>query len=314
MEAVRLLVSLHGEEVGLRFDDDELPADVAALREGTASACPSKTKPCWPTARYTPSWRRQRLIAGLLLSRSKRMTLPVSTVVSDVRRVVAGAVGRNRHGALPLAAVADAGGLCCALRVGLDLMSIAVALDAAPVRAIRADPALWEAASCMPPFGTRLGNEELPEISDELLAVVPAGTQWINHFPGRSFQQAEYLLDPVACRAMSTWEQRERSVPYRVVFGDALFAEHANSGQGPRWRCSTASFLRWAAQLIDGLNLAQLRSEFSVAEMAGLGLYKVQPDTGDDEAFAALLGDLRAVAARYRMTVARDLDLIIALH
>jgi Domain of unknown function (DUF1877) len=198
--------------------------------------------------------------------------------------------------------------------VGLDLISIAVSLDAAPVRAIRADPMVWEAACSMPPFGSRQGDEVLPEVSEQLLAVLPAGTGWVDHYPDRSFQQAEYLLDPVAYRAISTWKQRERSMPYRVVFGDAVFAEHATSGQGSTWRCSTGRFLAEAAQLIDGLDIGRVRSEFSVAEMDEWGLYKVHPGTGDDETFDALLGNLRGIAAHYRTTAARGLDLIITLY
>ena len=173
---------------------------------------------------------------------------------------------------------------------------------------------MWESAVYLPPFGTRLGGEELPAITEQLLAVVPAGTKWVDHFPGRSFQQAEYLLDPVAYRAQPTWERRERSMPYRVMFGDAVFAEHATSGQGPRWRCSTRRFLADAAQLIDELDVPRVRSEFSVGEMADLGLYKVQPGEGDDESFADVLGNLRALAEHYRTTVARGLDLIITLY
>jgi hypothetical protein len=37
--------------------------------------------------------------------------------------------------------------------MGIDMESIAVPLDAAPVRAIRADPGLWAVADEQPPFG-----------------------------------------------------------------------------------------------------------------------------------------------------------------
>src|SRR4051794_8837540 len=121
--------------------------------------------------------------------------------------------------------------MCCAPTVGIDLKSIAVPLNADPVRAIRADPELWASASEQPPFCRPWGDETLPDISRALLAVIPDGTGWVAHFDDRSFHQAEYLLDPAAYRTRApTWEQREQSTAYRIIAGAEVFAAHATSG------------------------------------------------------------------------------------
>lgn len=204
--------------------------------------------------------------------------------------------------------------MCCAEEMGLDLRCIAVPLDAEPVRAIRADPELWACASELPPFCPPWGNEALPAISRALVAVLPAHSSWVGHF-GRSFQQAEYLLDPVAYRSrVRTWEQREQTMSYRIVFGAERFTEHAISGQGIPWRCSTTAFLAAAEARIDELDVAAIRREFSVAEMDSLGLYKVHADERDDEAFARVLSQLRVFSEHCRTIVAQQLDLIITLY
>ncbi|MFI5888515.1 DUF1877 family protein [Actinoplanes sp. NPDC051513] len=199
--------------------------------------------------------------------------------------------------------------------MGLDFISITVPLDAAPMRMIRTDPGLWELADTHPPFAFADPDYDvpLPKVSRQLLAVLPPGSGWISHFNGRAFEQAEYLLDPAAYRAPRTWEERERSMVYRIILGDELFAEHAQSGQGPHWRCSTAAFLTAAVQYIDDLEVDAIRSEFSVAEMARLGVYKVHPEDDDDEAFARVLGYVREFADYCRSAPGRGLDLIITL-
>ncbi|WP_212991657.1 hypothetical protein [Actinoplanes auranticolor] len=165
-------------------------------------------------------------------------------------------------------------------------------------------------SSTWPPFGARRGGEALPAISRELLAVVPAGTGWVDHFDGRCFQQAEYLLDPVAYRTQAqTWRERERTVAYRIVTGDVVFADHARTGQGFPWRCSTSAFLVAAVQRIDSLDVDAVRQEFSVAEMHALGLYKVHAGEDDNKAFARLLTELREFAEHCRTVAAKDLDL-----
>ena len=205
--------------------------------------------------------------------------------------------------------------MCCARAVGIDLRSIAVPLQADPVRAIRADPELWTSAGDHPPFCASMGDETLPDISRALLAVIPAGTGWVYHFGDRSFRQAEYLLDPVAYRAEGrTWEERKQTMAYRVVTGAETFAEHATSGTGFPWRCSTTAFLTAAVERIDNLDVAAVRREFSVAEMDNLGLYKVHSEEDDAHAFARVLTQLRAFAEHCRGVAARGLDLIITLE
>jgi hypothetical protein len=70
--------------------------------------------------------------------------------------------------------------------VGIDFESIAVPLDAEPMGATRADPQLWKLAYLRPPFSDPRGKEALPEISQALVAAVPAGTRWVASFPDRS--------------------------------------------------------------------------------------------------------------------------------
>ncbi|WP_327000130.1 hypothetical protein OHA72_34010 [Dactylosporangium sp. NBC_01737] len=198
--------------------------------------------------------------------------------------------------------------------MGMDVRSFAVPLRADAVQAIRADAELWETASEQPPFCAPWGDEPLPEISRALLAAVPAGAGWVGHFGDRSFQQAEYLLDPVAYRGARTWQERERSTAYRIVAGDEAFAGHARSGQGFPWRCSTAGFLAAAVRRIDGLDVAAARREFSVAEMDDLGLYKVHREEADEHAFARVLAQVRAFAEHCRGVAGSGLDLIVTLY
>jgi hypothetical protein len=197
--------------------------------------------------------------------------------------------------------------------MGLDWECIALPLTADPVRAIRADPGLWEAASTRPPFFDEPEDGPLPQISLDLLAALPDGADWICHFGSRSFHQAEYLLDPASHRQIQTWEEREETLPYRIIHGDETFAEHAQGGQGPLWRCSTTEFLTDAVRYIDNLDPAVVRQQFSVTEMADLGVYKIHRNESDDHAFNRILGDLRGYADICRNTVAQDLDLIISL-
>ena len=204
--------------------------------------------------------------------------------------------------------------MCCAGDVGIDLESIAVPLHADPVRAVRGSPALWGTASEHPPFCRARPGEALPAISQALVAVLPSGAGWVHHFVDRSQQQAEYLLDPVAYRTMQTWQEREASMAYRIIHGDEVFAEHALSGQGFRWRCSTKTFLTAAVDRIDSLDLTAIRREFSVAEMADLGLYKVHPEEDDDHAFGRVLAELREFAEHCRRVVVRDLDVIVSQY
>ena len=186
-------------------------------------------------------------------------------------------------------------------------------LDAGPVQIIRADSSLWEMADGYPPFGSLRDGEVLPDISGAILAVVGFGAGWVEHFGDRSFQQAEYLLDPLAYRASRTWEQRELTMAYRIVHGDEPFATHARSGQGMPWRCSSAAFLAAAVQRIDSLDVAAVRREFSIAEMARLGVYKVHPEDDDERAFDRVLTRLYEFGEYCRGVVAKNLDLIITL-
>jgi len=80
--------------------------------------------------------------------------------------------------------------------VGFDLRTIPVCLGSEPVRRIRASAELWQEAAYRPPFGTRLGEEPLPEIGLALTAEVPGLQGWTGHFPDRGHDKAEYLLDP----------------------------------------------------------------------------------------------------------------------
>ena len=170
--------------------------------------------------------------------------------------------------------------------MAIDLWTIAVRLDSDPVRAARRDAEAWEAVSLDPRFTRTLVC------------------------PDRSYEQMEYLLDPAAYRGLTSWEQRERSMPYRIVQGDCVFADHARGSQGILWRCSTSAFLETAASTIETLPVAAVRVEFSVAEMISLALYKVPRDENDDTAFERVLGNLRDLAEHYRRLVDKQLDVI----
>jgi hypothetical protein len=199
--------------------------------------------------------------------------------------------------------------------MGLDFECLTVPLEAEPVRLIRADAGLWTLAEDQPPFCRPWPGEQLPEISQQLLAVLPEGTGRVHDFfPGRNHEQVEYLLDPAAFRdPQRTWEQREQSPEYRAVRGAEPFADHATSGQGVAWRCSTPAHLSEAVKLIDSLDADTVRRDFSVAEMAELGVYKVHPEEDDDENFTENLRDLRAWAEHCRAVAAQGFGLMIAL-
>jgi hypothetical protein len=193
--------------------------------------------------------------------------------------------------------------------MGFDLWTYPVRLDSPSVRGIRVDAATWVTAFGFPPFCSAFGDP-VPEVSLRLQAELPPDVEgW--SYPDRSYQQAEYLLDPDGYRRLTSWEDRERSMPYRIIEGDEEFAAHAVGVQGVRWRCSTAGFLARAVGVIDALDPAGARAEFSVAEMAELGVYKVDPSADDDEEFAFLLGRLRQLAAYYRRLVSHGVDLIV---
>ena len=67
--------------------------------------------------------------------------------------------------------------------MGFDLQTIPVRRGCEPVRRIRASASLWREAAYRPPFGTRLGEEPLPEISLALIAAVPGVQGWTGTSP-----------------------------------------------------------------------------------------------------------------------------------
>lgn len=197
--------------------------------------------------------------------------------------------------------------------MGFDLHSFRVRLDAPSIRRIQRDADAWQTAVVEPPFtfSSHAWTEPLSEVSRELLADFPDGVDWTDHFEDRSFNQAEYLLDPAGYRALTDWPDREQSLPYRIIHGDQVFADHARGCQGLHWRCSTAAFLADAVALIDTTPLDQVREQFSVAEMAADAIYKVHDDEDDDVAFARILANLRQFAHYCRMVADSGLDLIL---
>jgi hypothetical protein len=109
----------------------------------------------------------------------------------------------------------------------------------------------------------------------------------------------------------TSWGQRERTMPYRVIQGDQTFADHARGGQGILWRYSSCTFLAAAVAAIDALPVAAVRREFSVAEMVDLGVYKAQPNEDDDTAFDRVLENLRRLGRHYHQFVGKGLDVIV---
>jgi hypothetical protein len=196
--------------------------------------------------------------------------------------------------------------------MGLDVKMVPVRLDSAPMRAIRESAELWAQAELEPPFGSGGGTREpVPAISGEITALIPEGFGSYDAFPGRTWMQAEYLLDPVDFRRPGRYDGDERPLPYRIVHGDQRFAEHAIAGQGAPWRCSHSDFLAVAAARIDAIDVAAVRAEYSVAEMYEMGVYKVHEGEDDDENFAEVLADLRGLARWYRRLVGEGLDAIV---
>jgi Domain of unknown function (DUF1877) len=193
--------------------------------------------------------------------------------------------------------------------VGFDLRIVPVRLAAAPTRRIRADAAAWEESSEHPPFGRLYRDEQPSAISLALTTEVPDADDHAP-FAARTQQQAEYLLDPDRFKQHSSYDARERCMPYRIIFGDDVFAEHARSGQGLPWRCSTTAFLRQAAASIDSLDPVAARRRFSTQEMVALHAYRAAPGD-DDEQFDELLQSLRDLSSYYRTVADRDLDVMV---
>ncbi|MCY1143995.1 DUF1877 family protein [Actinoplanes sp. Pm04-4] len=198
--------------------------------------------------------------------------------------------------------------------MGLDMSCLIVPLDAEPVRAIRADMALFSTAEEYPPFGPRFGDEVLPDISYQLLEVVSAQCRWTEVLGGRSFAKAEYLLNPASYRAIHTWEKRERSPAYRMTRGDEPFAREGVTLERCSWRCSRSASLKRTAHTIDALDVAAVRREFSVADMCEQGVYKADhPDEDDEENFTEILGYLRDFANLCHQVSGQGLDLVFRL-
>ncbi|WP_165494955.1 DUF1877 family protein [Actinomadura roseirufa] len=201
--------------------------------------------------------------------------------------------------------------------MGIDLRSVPVLLDSEPLQAIRSDAAVWENASWRPPFGSGSGfGEPMPEVNKAMLADRPRSFDTFKgpwHSGSRSYGQAEYALDPAAYRQLNGYEERERSLPYRIVHGDRRFADHALATQGIPWRCSTRTFLLEAADVIEARDEAAIRREFSVKEMAERGVYKTRPDDDEDEVFAHAMDNLQRLAHYYRDIADHDYDLIVIM-
>jgi hypothetical protein len=180
---------------------------------------------------------------------------------------------------------------------------------------MRENVVVWEEAVQHPPFASTWPGEPVPAISRQIVQSLPTGFESWWPFPGRTHGKAEYLIDPVGYRRLRSWEERERSLPFRAVRGDQPFAEHAMSGQGVTWRCSTSAFPSEAAALIDAIDVDAVRSAFSVAEMDHLGVYKADARAADDDAeFTRVLADLRELSRRYHQLVGARLDLVVTLE
>jgi hypothetical protein len=194
--------------------------------------------------------------------------------------------------------------------VGFDLTCVPVRLDSAAVRLMRDDADSWAVASEYPPF-SRIARGSPPPVSRRLLAALPPGANRWSPFPDRAHGQAEFLLDPRGYLLLSGWEERQRSLPYRIVYGDRPFAPHARGVQGVAWRCSTAAFLQLAAAAIEALDETATHRLFRTADMVAAGVYKARAETDDDVAFDSVLSALRRLGREYRRIAASGLDLII---
>lgn len=199
--------------------------------------------------------------------------------------------------------------------MGFSLESVPVRLDSAPMRALRAaDAEAVDEASLHPPFCERhYFGDPTPAANRELLALLPEGFDRPWRFPGRTHQQAEYLIDPVGHGRIRSREERERSLPYRIIHGDEPFAEHARGTQGVAWRCSTSKFLADAAARIDAIDVEAARRDFSIADMVERAVYKVGPTEDDEETFTWVLAHLRALARWYHRVADAGVDLIVIL-
>lgn len=196
--------------------------------------------------------------------------------------------------------------------MGLDLSAIPVRLDAEPVRRLLSDPDVFQDTTYRPPFTNRTWGEPLPPLNQALCAAHPNLSGWDSPYPDRSYEAAEFVLDPAAWRAATDWETRERSIAHRIIHGDHYLADHAMGGQGVRWRGSRAAFLYQAADTIDRLDLVAARRAFSLPELDDLGVYKVSVDhDNEEELFVKVTRNLARLAGYYRSVAERGLDLII---
>lgn len=193
--------------------------------------------------------------------------------------------------------------------MGFDLVTVPVRLEAEPMRTIKESAEAWEIAAIYPPFAS-VKHDPLPRVSREILKQIPDGFERTDNFPDRSYDAVMYLMDPSAYRN-SNWEELERSLPYRIIYGDQHFATHAKGIQGVPWRCSTSNFLADAAARIDAINPSILRRQFSVNQMVNSGVYKARRSEDDDETFKRHLVALRQLAHYYNRLAGAGLDLVV---
>jgi hypothetical protein len=180
-------------------------------------------------------------------------------------------------------------------------------LESKPLVEIRADETVWEEANAHPPFrGIAHPWVPLPDVNRRLLAEMPDDPDLTWDYPDRSFDQLEYLLDPSGRLSVTSYEEREQTLPYQIVHGDKPF-----SWVAPSWRCSTNEFLSLALLFLDEFDPASARAGFSTAAMADRGIYKAFADADEDATFATLLAHLGELKQYYERVASSGLDVIV---
>lgn len=180
-------------------------------------------------------------------------------------------------------------------RMAFEVKALAVRLAAGPLRFLQPDGDATGSAG-------RSGRE--------FRHALPDGVEWFRPFPDGSHEVAEFLLDPAGYRAAASWEQRERSMPFRIVQGDR-YAGEARGGQGVRWRCSDAEFLARAVLTIDALDPTALRQEFSLAELVERGVDGVHETDDEMQTCERAMSQLHGLARFYARLADEKLDVLI---
>ncbi|MBX2798506.1 MAG: YfbM family protein [Myxococcales bacterium] len=190
--------------------------------------------------------------------------------------------------------------------MGLDMTYQAFPRDTGLIELIRAhvdrwDSHLWQIPAWSLPHDADPTTDEERWLLEQpavqqVLQRMPDPRRWRHRPRSRSQGKLEWILATPEERSLQTYEERARTLPYRMVFGDRVLADHAKGGQGLHVRMASHAFVMQAADTLEQLDEQALRDRFEAGQMADDGVYKAHGnDTFDD-----LVAELQELTCFYR--------------